>query len=180
MKTQSIKSQSRSKFISVLLLLAATSVYGANAQAPSQDATSQNDNFFILSRVESMLCFAETFCDTKYQYGGCTPDGFDCSGFVNYVFCQMGVVLPRSSPEMFNTSNEVDLDHIQAGDLIFFGNKNHIFHVAIVESVYNGSVQVIHASSSQGVSKTNITDSAYWRSKMYKAMRVELPEHNNF
>ena len=75
-----------------------------------------------------------------YAYGGTTPAGFDCSGFVQSVYANFGVSLPRTSYEQQNAGYEVSYADAQPGDLICYGG-----HVAI----YMGNGQIVHASNSR-------------------------------
>ncbi len=90
---------------------------------------------------------AYSYLGTPYRYGGATPAGFDCSGFVRQVFTENGITLSRSSREQAHEGVPIPLSELKPGDLIFFnmnaGNKRPIDHVG----VYIGDGQFIHASS---------------------------------
>jgi cell wall-associated NlpC family hydrolase len=93
---------------------------------------------------------AEEYLGTPYRYGGDTPaSGFDCSGFVRYVYAKHGVKLPRTSRDMASSGTrlEPDFNTLRAGDLVMFAEGGAaISHVA----VYAGDDRIIHASSSAG------------------------------
>ena len=73
----------------------------------------------------------EHFAGAPYQWGGVTPCGVDCSGVVQTTFLARGVVLPRDSEQQSHCGAPVELDRVQAGDLLFFrGNDAKITHVA--------------------------------------------------
>ena len=77
-----------------------------------------------------------------YKFGGTSPHtGFDCSGFVGWVYGQNGVKLPRSSPEMLGAGQAVARQNLVPGDLVFFGRKNRVTHVGI----YTGDNRYIHS-----------------------------------
>ncbi len=86
---------------------------------------------------------------TPYRYGGTTPDGFDCSGFVRYIYQEHGIRLGRSSRDQVQNGKPVELSELKPGDLIFFKMdqrrkaSSHIDHVGL----YVGNGQFIHASS---------------------------------
>ncbi len=86
---------------------------------------------------------------TPYRAGGTTPDGFDCSGFIRYVFRENGIELARSSREQALEGKPVQLSELKPGDLIFFKMhqgrraRYHIDHVGL----YVGNGQFIHASN---------------------------------
>lgn len=79
-----------------------------------------------------------------YRYGGTTPDGFDCSGLVQYVFAQQGLQMPRSAREQHEAGERIALDEAEPGDLIFYSFASGIDHVAI----YLGDGEAVHAPSS--------------------------------
>ena len=95
---------------------------------------------------------ARNYLGTPYVWGGTTPAGFDCSGFTQYVFRQVGVNLPRTSREQIHAGQRVNRADMRAGDLVFFGNPIH--HVGI----YAGGGQMIHSPTfGRGVSFTSIS-----------------------
>ncbi|MDZ5712758.1 C40 family peptidase [Jeotgalibacillus haloalkalitolerans] len=97
-----------------------------------------------------------------YVWGGSTPDGFDCSGFVYYVFRETGLEISRTNAEDQHARSYY-VNPPQAGDLVFFENtyKTGISHVGI----YIGNDQFIHANDGDGVQITSLTNS-YWQSKL--------------
>jgi cell wall-associated NlpC family hydrolase len=97
----------------------------------------------------AILGTADQYVGTKYVWGGTTPRGFDCSGFVQYVFRRHGVMLPRTSRQQAVVGQSVGKSRaaLRAGDLMFFAtNGTRIDHIAI----YAGGNQIIHSSSSGG------------------------------
>jgi cell wall-associated NlpC family hydrolase len=122
--------------------------------------------------VASLLETAKTYLGTPYHYGGTTPKGFDCSGFVRFVFGTFGFGLDRSSSSQARQGEPVDLKQIQPGDLLFFntrGARNGVSHVGI----YLGGGQFIHAGSwgKRGV-KIGELDSSYYARRLLSARRV--------
>ena len=105
----------------------------------------------------------------KYLYGGTTTKGFDCSGFVGYVYKKVGVKLPRTSGAMYNTGKSVSKKNLKTGDLVFFKTSGKsVSHTGI----YIGNGKFAHSSSSKGVSVAKINDPYYWGSKYVGAKRV--------
>jgi cell wall-associated NlpC family hydrolase len=109
-----------------------------------------------------------------YRNGGSDPSGFDCSGFVWYVFGQHGVYLPRTVSEQFRAGSEVDARNLRAGDLVFFdtvnsGGRQHATHVGIVI----GGDEFIHAPSSRGEVRVERLASTYWGPRFLGARRVQ-------
>ena len=86
----------------------------------------------------SVVEYAKTFVGIPYVYGGSTPSGFDCSGFVKYVFAHFGVNLPRTSYSQMNVGTPVTRDQLQAGDLVVFRGGGHV-------GIYCGNNMYIHA-----------------------------------
>ena len=112
---------------------------------------------------------AKQHIGVDYVFGGTTPNGFDCSGFVRYVYKQAGISLPRSSSDQYDVGKSVSKNDLEPGDLVFFSGtyKSGISHAGI----YVGSNKFISASSSQGV-KIDTLNSGYWGSKYTGAKRV--------
>jgi cell wall-associated NlpC family hydrolase len=111
---------------------------------------------------------ARSFIGTPYRNGGTDPTGFDCSGFVQYVFREIGVALPRSVGEQAAAGDRVDRRNLREGDVVFFAiDGRSISHVGIVVS---GST-FVHAPSSRGRVREESLSVAYWQSKFVAARR---------
>ncbi|AMQ22386.1 C40 family peptidase [Geobacillus sp. JS12] len=116
-----------------------------------------------------LIIEAKKLIGTPYRYGGTTPKGFDCSGFVYYTHKKVGVTLPRTSREMYKEGAYVHKSQLQPGDLVFFDTSKQtkgVSHVAI----YIGNNQVIHAVS-RGV-KIDSLNSSYWKTRYVGAKRL--------
>jgi cell wall-associated NlpC family hydrolase len=104
-----------------------------------------------------------------YQNGGTTADGFDCSGFTQYVFAQHGLPLPREVRDQFSAGSPVEREAIEAGDLLFFQTTaKGPSHVGIAL----GSDEFVHAPSSTGVVRVEHYTAAYWAKRFVGARRV--------
>ena len=107
----------------------------------------------------------------KYQYGGSTTSGFDCSGFTGYVFAKMGLDLSRRSVDQASQGEKVAKADLKAGDLVFFDtsgkNNGNISHVGI----YVGNGKFAHASTRIGVTIDEL-DSSYYKTRYVTARRV--------
>jgi cell wall-associated NlpC family hydrolase len=104
-----------------------------------------------------------------YRNGGADPTGFDCSGFVYYVFEQYGIALPREVRRQFGVGSTVDTSLLAPGDLVFFSTvAPGASHVGIVV----GGDQFVHAPSSSGVVRVERLSTEYWASRFVGAKRV--------
>ncbi|MFK8044416.1 MAG: C40 family peptidase [Crocinitomicaceae bacterium] len=131
----------------------------------SQTAFSQSDS---LSFRDSLAAYAQTLSGITYSYGGTSENGFDCSGFVYYVFKHFNKSVPRTSKSYANYGSKTDINNCQPGDIIVFTGTNSSIrkpgHLGIVISNNNGVVDFIHSSSSKrnyGVTVTRFNDSGY-------------------
>ncbi|CAM5382674.1 putative endopeptidase [Streptomyces afghaniensis 772] [Streptomyces afghaniensis] len=117
---------------------------------------------------KSVVTVAKKYIGTPYKYGGTSPKGFDCSGFVGYSYKKVGKSLPRTTASMYKKGKKVKKSNLKKGDLIFFNTyKKGASHVGI----YIGSNQFIHSSSSKGVKVDKLSNS-YWKTKYYGAKRI--------
>jgi len=112
--------------------------------------------------------YAKPLLGIKYQYGGSTTSGFDCSGFTSYVFKKAGISLPRTAASQYGEGTSVSKSNLQAGDLVFFNNLGYTSHVGI----YVGNNQFISATSSKGIAIVSINDPYYWGKYYIGAKRL--------
>ena len=140
------------------------------------DPTLPNFNNQNSERINSIIAFAKTFLGTPYHWGGTTPSGFDCSGFINYIFGNFGFSLTRTSYNLVELGETVKLEDLQPGDLLFFRGTNPksttVGHVAMVTEVTPDAINFIHSSSS-GVKINNFKTSKYYISRYMKAKRLD-------
>ncbi len=128
--------------------------------------------------VNHLLEIGVSFLGLPYKYAGCDPStGFDCSGFVSYLFKQFDMDLPRSSQALSTVGSPIPLAMVKPGDLLFYGTKKgnsyRTQHVAMVYSNKDGKLAFIH-SSSRGVVIDDPDSSSwdYWEKRFLFARRV--------
>lgn len=102
-----------------------------------------------------------------YLYGGTTPDGFDCSGLVQYSYAQAGIKLPRTSSEQLKSGKRISLSSAQPGDLLFY-NFGGGLHVAL----YVGDGRAVHAPARGRQVIVAPVDIEFWQRNFITAVRV--------
>lgn len=130
----------------------------------------------FISNVEASTINASAISETatslkgiKYKYGGTTKAGFDCSGYIQFVFKQHNVNLPRTSSGMHATGTKVNKGDLIVGDLVFFNTSGKgVSHVG----VYVGNGKFAHASTSKGVRVDALDDPYYWGKRYVGAKRI--------
>ncbi len=116
---------------------------------------------------------AKQYLGVPYRYGGASPSGFDCSGFVYYVYKQAGRSVPRTGSAMWSSYSRVDREDLQPGDVVCFtrttGSSHYITHVGL----YVGNGTFIHSSSpsSGGVIYTSLSEN-YYATRYVGAVRL--------
>lgn len=117
--------------------------------------------------VQSLLATAMHLVGTPYRNGGTDPGGFDCSGFVYYVFAQQGVFVPRTVADQSGIGSRVA--QVRAGDLVFFRTSGRgPTHVGIAL----GPDRFVHAPSSRGEVRVEPLARPYWADRFVEARRV--------
>ena len=107
------------------------------------------------SRYGGVVGIAMQYLGVPYVWGGASPSGFDCSGFIMYVYGQMGVSLPHHAASQYGSGSPVSRDALEAGDLVFFNGLGHA-------GIYIGGDQFIHAPHTGDVVKiSSLSDSWY-------------------
>ena len=144
-------------------LLPSAAALNGQASSPSSVPT-------VKITGSGILAEAQKYLGAPYVYGGASPSGFDCSGFVYYVLKQVGYSPYRTPAEQINHGSAVDKDSLRPGDLVFFSSNGgrSITHVGI----YSGSGQFIHAPNSRSVVSYSDLTTGYWSNTYYAARRI--------
>ncbi|WP_425352487.1 C40 family peptidase [Alkalicoccus urumqiensis] len=138
-----------------------SSIYLEDAVKPDNSSGSGSFNAI------NLIADASELIGIPYLWGGTTTSGFDCSGFIQYVFKQNGKNLPRTAAEQYNASTSVSEPRV--GDLVFFETyrpgPSH-------NGIYIGGGQFIHSGSSTGVTIASMS-SSYWSERYLGARRLK-------
>jgi cell wall-associated NlpC family hydrolase len=116
------------------------------------------------SRYGGVVGIAMQYLGTPYVYGGSSPSGFDCSGFVMYVYSRVGVSLPRVVSAQYTAGVPVSRSDLQPGDLVFFNSLGHV-------GIYIGGNQFIHSPHTGDVVKISAM-TGYYSSGYVGARRI--------
>lgn len=118
---------------------------------------------------QSIVALAEQYLGVPYRYGGNTPrEGFDCSGFVRYIFKLKGVQLPRLANHQALQGQAISKSNLEPGDLVFFKSGRVVSHVGI----YVGGNQFIHAPRTGRVVSYDKLSTRYFARRYYGARRI--------
>ncbi|MCW8822412.1 MAG: C40 family peptidase [Sulfurovum sp.] len=132
--------------------------------AQAQEAAKKVGKTYQISDLDrqKLLEDAKYFKGGRYVWGGTTPEGFDCSGYVQYLYKKHNIDLPRTAWAQSKKGESVDMDHLQKGDLLFFlTDKKRGIPVTHV-GIYIGNGNFIHAASKkQGIIISPLTHGSY-------------------
>ena len=126
---------------------------------------------------EELVAFAKTLIGVPYKYASTDPaSGFDCSGFITYVFNHFGIAVPRSSVDFTNEGTEVEIGEARPGDLVLFTGTDStdrtVGHMGIIISNGPGKTEFIHSTSGKAYAVVITALERYYRSRFVKVIRV--------
>ena len=138
----------------------------------SRSLSSARPNSDAASLAEEIIAYGKEFLGVKYKYGGSSPSGFDCGGFVKYVLAEFGYKLPMGATSQYNTTSvltHIKRSELMPGDLVYWRSRSSkkIQHTGI----YIGNNKFIHASSPGDVVKIDSMASGYYDTYYYGAAR---------
>lgn len=125
--------------------------------------------------ADEVVTFSETLIGIKYRYGSAIKEkGFDCSGFINYVFNHFNISVPRTSADFTNAGTEIPIEDSKRGDIILFTGSNAksgvVGHMGIITENKKGELKFIHATESNGVMISGMN--SYFVPRFVKVNRV--------
>jgi len=131
---------------------------------------------------QQVVEFAKTLIGIPYKYGSTDPSaGFDCSGFITYVFHHFNIIVPRSSIDFVTVGKDVPVGESKAGDLILFtgtdSTERFVGHIGLIISNNSDGVQFIHSTSGKQYGVTITPFNAYYKSRYMKTVRI-FPQNN--
>ena len=145
------------------------------SEAPVENSMAADETWSEHAR--EVLMSALSLTGVKYKFGGNSPEtGFDCSGFVRYVFNQAAsLTLPHSALAISQLGKSIPKSELAPGDLVFFKTvKNAISHVGI----YMGNNRFIHSPSAGGNVRVESMQEGYWAKRYSGAQRLEKSDEN--
>ncbi|WEG12460.1 LysM peptidoglycan-binding domain-containing protein [Pullulanibacillus sp. KACC 23026] len=142
--------------------------YGLPVTGTADQATQTAISHAVVKK--SLISDTQNYIGVPYLWGGTSPKGFDCSGFVYYMFNQQGVTMSRNtSAGLYTQGQTIDRAKLEPGDLVFFAvnTPGTISHVGF----YIGNNEFISATSSKGIAVYSM-DNSYWKSYYVGAKRI--------
>lgn len=129
---------------------------------------------------EDVIRYAETLVGTPYVYGSTDPKvGFDCSGFITYVFNSFKIKVPRSSSQFSNVGKTVPVENAKRGDIVLFTDPDHsntitndIGHMGLITSNTNGQISFIHSTSGKAMSVAVTPLSTHYMKRFVRISRI--------
>lgn len=151
-----------------------TTVIDANdGKKPDKNALFTDEQKLLASVID----FSKKYIGSPYKYGGTSSNGFDCSGFVYFLFNSYDIKIPRIPTEMAKISDKIEYKNIRPGDLVYFKGSNinsmDIGHVALVTEITDKGFKMIHSTSSKGVLINDIEQYDYWKTRYLFATRFK-------
>lgn len=124
-----------------------------------------------------LVDYAETLQGVPYLYGSIDPtQGFDCSGFITYVFGHFGIEVPRSSKDFTSIQREISLKKAKRGDIILFtgtdSTKREVGHMGIITALNSEGHQFIHSTSGKAYAVTVTPLNKYYQGRFVKVIRI--------
>lgn len=158
--------------------LAVSALAGAVACGPTSrlDETSRPELTVLSHEQQLRLGVAEVareYIGAPYVYGAKGPRSFDCSGFTRHLMRRFDVALNGSSMSQAKQGRRISPQRAQPGDIVYFANEGgRVNHVAVVVCNGPSGLEVVHATTSRGVVRDNVSKSSYWAPRLAGAREV--------
>ncbi len=152
--------------LTTLFISSCSSLGELSLRSPADEVSIEIEDPEVRLR-QNIQSWAGNYIGAPHVYGAKGPDKFDCSGFTSYVLREFEIALLGSSMSQAKQGRPVEIKDAKPGDLVYFQNSNgQVNHVAIVTSNSPEGLEVIHATTSQGVVQDNVTKSSYWAPRL--------------
>jgi len=169
------------KLAFILLLFPSITVY--SQQGPILTDTLKNTEQIVPADhsqvIDSVLNYGKHLIGRRYRYGGSSPSGFDCSGFISYIFRKYGYSFPHSSREYVHVGEFISKDsirNVQRGDILLFKGRNwksrRIGHVSIVVEANENEILMLHSCCDKGVAIENYLTAPYYLKRLVGIRRL--------
>lgn len=148
-----------------------------DVQNPSDSIKADSVKVYKEALIDSVIQFGKKFLGYKYRYGGYTPEGFDCSGYMSYIFSNHGYNFPRSSSGMATVGYQVDLKDARKGDFIYFQGRSiqssRVGHVALIIETDSVTITMMH-SCRRGVLIEKLAGNDYYTRRFLMVRRYDF------
>lgn len=144
----------------------------SSSSSSSDDSDSSSSSSSSGSLGEQIAATAQKYIGCAYVFGGTSPSGFDCSGFVQYICGLYGISIYRTADMQLNNGYAVSYDNLQPGDLVFFARTYETSSAASHVGIYIGGGQFVHAANSYSGVKVSSLSEEYYSSRYVGARRV--------
>ena len=129
-----------------------------------------------------LVSYAQSLTGIPYKYASIDPaQGFDCSGFITFVFNHFGIAVPRSSRNFTNVERTINLKESKPGDLILFTGTDStirkVGHMGIISSNNSANIEFIHSTSGKAYGVTTTPLNKYYQGRYVKTLRI-FPSNN--
>jgi cell wall-associated NlpC family hydrolase len=160
-------------FLLIIFVVACSRQDDTTSHSPPRDVNITTSNISPLQ----VITYAQSLKGIPYKYGSIDPEqGFDCSGFITYVFNHFGINVPRMSVDFTFAGHEVDLKDAKTGDLILFTGTDTtgrtVGHMGIIEASPGEGLKFIHSTSGKHYGVTETPLNAYYMVRYVKTIRI--------
>ena len=136
------------------------------------------ENAFNFTMIDTIESNAKKFLGVPYVWGATGPNKFDCSGFTQWVYRDVGIHIPRVSKEQARVGEFISYNNLQRGDMVFFDTKKHRTGLVSHVGIYLGDGNFIHASSAgKKVVIYNFNKKNFYKKRFLWGRRVVNQNH---